>query len=310
MEKKYQNFLELVEAEESYLMSTNAETITAFDESIATLEWFENNKRNIPMPYLIDKNRVDPENTEFSAFSFFYKNAPKSQKFFKKTVRETDKNIAKKEALRATWIALVMHKSESLELPRYEKIRDVDFLSEVVRLSSNIGNISNVFEVLREKGIGLVIEKYIQGSEVDAIVTVNESGNPIIGMSLRYDRIDNFWFSLVHELAHLIYHISESDNLIVDDFNPENHTQEDEIENEANYITRQAIIPSKIWNRSELKKFATKKGIYMLADKLQIHPALVAGRAQWETKKFYLYREIVDEVSVRKLLEEKLNEIF
>jgi HTH-type transcriptional regulator/antitoxin HigA len=310
METKHQKFLELVEAEENYLMSTSAETNTAFDGSIATLEWFENNKRNIPIPYLIDKNRVDPENQEFSAFSFYNRNAPKSQKFFKRTVRTTDNNVAKKEVLRATWIALVMEKAEHLILPNYKKLRDVGFLSEIARLSSNIENILSVFEVLREKGIGLVIERYIQGSEVDAVITMNESGNPIIGMSLRYDRIDNFWFSLTHELAHLIYHLSESDNLIIDDLNPANQTQADEIENEANYFARQAIIPSRIWNRSELKKFATKKGIYMLAEQLQIHPALVAGRVQWETRKFSLHRDIVDKFSVSGLLEEKLNEIL
>jgi HTH-type transcriptional regulator / antitoxin HigA len=43
-------------------------------------------------------------------------------------------------------------------------------------------------------------------------------GTPVIGPTLRYDRIDNFWFCLLHELAHIVKHLTSSDRVIIDDF--------------------------------------------------------------------------------------------
>ena len=44
-------------------------------------------------------------------------------------------------------------------------------------------------------------------------------GRPVIGLTLRYDRVDNFWWVLLHELAHATRHLRDSDHIFVDDLN-------------------------------------------------------------------------------------------
>ena len=42
-------------------------------------------------------------------------------------------------------------------------------------------------------------------------------GTSVIGVTLRHDRIDNFWFTLLHEFAHVCCHLSEDRQVILDD---------------------------------------------------------------------------------------------
>ena len=71
-------------------------------------------------------------------------------------------------------------------------------------------------------------------------------GAPIVALTLRYDRIDNFWFSLLHELAHVGRHFNGAMEAFVDDFSlreaPSRH--EDTRENEADEWAEEALIPA------------------------------------------------------------------
>jgi Zn-dependent peptidase ImmA (M78 family) len=45
---------------------------------------------------------------------------------------------------------------------------------------------------------------------------------PVIALTLRYDRLDNFWFVLFHELAHIVLHIGSEFSIIFDDLDTNN----------------------------------------------------------------------------------------
>ena len=63
-------------------------------------------------------------------------------------------------------------------------------------------------EKLMSAGIHFVYEPHLPGTHLDGAAMVALDENPIIGMTLRYDRIDNFWFTLLHELGHVVQHIA------------------------------------------------------------------------------------------------------
>jgi HTH-type transcriptional regulator/antitoxin HigA len=88
-------------------------------------------------------------------------------------------------------------------------------------------------------------------------------GLPIISLTLRYDRIDNFWFCLLHELAHVSKHLSASDRLIIDDLDLRGKEAETEdiIEKETDEMTRNGLIPKRIWDRKPISdKVSTTEG--------------------------------------------------
>jgi HTH-type transcriptional regulator/antitoxin HigA len=107
-------------------------------------------------------------------------------------------------------------------------------------------------ELLNNIGIHLIINRPKLDTDLDGFSFYSTTGHPIIGLTLRNNRLDNFWFFLFYQLAH-IYLNPESkttmflDSLecILDDFvKPE----EDKVSN----LLRELLIPSNIWETKVL----------------------------------------------------------
>ena len=73
-------------------------------------------------------------------------------------------------------------------------------------------------EFLANHGIHLVYLEHLPRTHLDGAALQLADGTPVIGLTLRYDRLDNFWFCLLHELAHIGRHMSGTSNeAFVDD---------------------------------------------------------------------------------------------
>ena len=123
---------------------------------------------------------------------------------------------------------------------------------------------------------------------------------PVIGLTLRSDRIDNFWFTLLHELVHIAEHLKIIDDAFIDN-EIEKESEDDPKENEANRLAREAFIPRTIWSRSDAFRQRTPEAINRLAGELRIHPAIIAGRIRHETNNFKILNELVGQGEVLKV---------
>ena len=96
---------------------------------------------------------------------------------------------------------------------------------------------------LSEAGIALVYVEQLPEMYVDCAVMKSKEGFPVIGLTLRDDSIDSFWFCVLHSVAHIWKHLSELHYFIVDDFNiRECHCNVDwSLENEADKIAYEAL---------------------------------------------------------------------
>ena len=122
-------------------------------------------------------------------------------------------------------------------------------------------------------------------------------GSPVVGLTLRLDRVDYFWFTLMHELAHVIKHLSAPGDAFLDRLDDCEATEALEIE--ANKIARDALIPRAAWRRSEVAVAPTRQRILSLARELSVHPAIVAGRVRRETGNYRLFGDLVGSQEVR-----------
>jgi HTH-type transcriptional regulator / antitoxin HigA len=175
---------------------------------------------------------------------------------------------------------------------------DIDFLKQVSKLSSANTGPKLAQEFLSMKGIMLVAERELPGMKLDGAVIRDDDGTPIIGLTLRHDRLDNFWFTLMHELAHLLKHFSNQSVAFVDDLaNPDSS---DPRENEADAIASECLIPRSIWSRSQASKSRRKDDIEALANNLCISPAIVAGRIRKDTGNWTILSKHVGQGEVRK----------
>lgn len=183
------------------------------------------------------------------------------------------------------WRLCVINKARANPAPRdYKKgIITAKWLKDLARLSAFNDGPRLAREQLGKAGITLVIEPHFKGTYLDGAAMLDE-GRPIVAMTLRHDRLDNFWFVLMHELAHVAKHLDEAHPLFTD--NLDSPDEQDRIEREADEMAGEALIPKTAWEKSAARISHLSKDVIALADKLGVHPAIVAGRVRHETKNF------------------------
>lgn len=175
------------------------------------------------------------------------------------------------------------------------------FLRALVSLSKEATGPAIARTFLAASGIHLVIERHFAKTYMDGAALLEADGTAVVGLSLRHDRIDNFWFTLCHELAHLALGHVEPGSFVVDDLDARS---QDAREREADEMAMEALVPSEAWDADSSAVRTTPEFVAGLADKLGIHPAIVAGRVRYETRNFRLFTKLIGSGEVRKLFSE------
>ena len=201
------------------------------------------------------------------------------------------------------WILRVLGQAEAIEtkVKFSQNILDKSFILKVVYLSGLKDGPLKAKEFLQNKGIKLVAVPHFRRTYLDGAVLLNKKGAPIIALSLRHDRLDNFWFTLAHELAHLaLGHAHSVDGqCIIDDLDlrePQN-----KMENDADELAEESLIPSKLWKNHPAPNTFKLKDIMDLASKADIHKSIVAGRIRYERNNYRILWPHVGKGEVRKL---------
>lgn len=178
----------------------------------------------------------------------------------------------------------------------------LDFLSHVARLSWSDDGPRVAQKFLAEHGVPLVVERHLPRTHLDGAALRLGDGRPVVALTLRYDRIDSFWFCLLHELAHVGRHLGENTGTaFVDDLSLRKPAgaMEDTREAEADEWAAEALIPSAEWETSPVREHPTPLGVTSLAHHLQVHPATVAGRIRFERQDYRLLSQFVGTGKVR-----------
>jgi HTH-type transcriptional regulator/antitoxin HigA len=182
---------------------------------------------------------------------------------------------------------------------------DLDFLTHLAKVSANSEGPLRVKQALSSVGIHFVCVAHLPKTYLDgAALRVIDDGAPVVALTLRYDRLDNFWFSLFHELAHIGRHFDGDIEAFVDDFTlrdvPARH--EDRRENEADEWANEGLIPQDEWETSGLQSHATYAAIIGFSQRLGVHPAIVAGRIRHQSRNYRAFAPLLGTGEVRKQL--------
>ena len=219
--------------------------------------------------------------------------------FCRRTLVERSGKSMDKFALRV-WIARVLIRAKSMELPSYsDRTVDKEFMKQVAYLSLSEKGPLEAQKYLAEHGIALIVEPHLPRTHLDGAAMLSSDGRPIIGLTIRHDRIDNFWFNLIHELVHIWKHLKSSDAVFVDDLDSD--PGKDPREREADRLAGEILIPRRIWKRSDAYRQRTPDAIQELALRIRIHPAIIAGRIRHDAKNYYILSQMVGNGKVRKL---------
>ncbi len=171
------------------------------------------------------------------------------------------------------------------------------FIETLVALSVLDDGPRHARDYLNKAGIVLVVLQHLAHTYLDGAVFLRKGGSPAIALTLRYDRLDNFWFVLLHELGHLkLGHLSAESSWIADDLDLTDSDSSQE--RDADDFAANALLPEdfdldkrEALSAAEVVDYARAHGV---------HPALVAGRIQHARKDFRTFANLVGRDEVRR----------
>jgi HTH-type transcriptional regulator / antitoxin HigA len=238
---------------------------------------------------------------KISAFLSQVSSSSHAAALFRRTLRGDDVDNKSYYSILA-WTARVLGQAKRMErvAVRYKPDRiNNEVLRELAQLSWFDRGPIVAAEFLGKCGVVLVIEPRLPNTLIDGAALMTEEGTPVIALTLRYDRVDYFWYTLLHELVHVWKHLNSADEAFID--RVQNMESVNKLEKEANRIASEALIPRSIWKRSRAFLATTRESIVELADRLHVHPAIVVGRLHHETGRYDHFREFLGQGAVRKL---------
>ncbi|MGN0730902.1 MAG: ImmA/IrrE family metallo-endopeptidase [Treponema sp.] len=199
------------------------------------------------------------------------------------------------------WRIRVMNIATQEKLPKWNAAAlTEDFFKQLANLSYMEQGSKLAKEFLNKSGIHFVIEKHLKKTYLDGSSMLMPDGSPLIALTLRYDRLDSFWFTLFHELAHVKLHLNDKSKAFFDDMTDEMHK---EIEKEADIYAKQMLISEEEWEKENLSVYSTASDVKAFANKLKITPAIPAGRIRYENKNYKIFTNLIGNGTVKKMFE-------
>lgn len=182
------------------------------------------------------------------------------------------------------WQARVLQKASEQHLPiMYQKgTVSAEWMRQLAQLSWSEQGPELAREYLEKSGIHLVFEPHLPKTYLDGAACMEANGCPVIALTLRYKRLDSFWFTLMHELAHIALHLDGSEGWFIDNLDAE---AKDDQEHQADVFAERALVPLDI----DYLLFSDANSVRKLAKELNIAPEIIAGRVRHETGNYRLF---------------------
>jgi len=183
-------------------------------------------------------------------------------------------------------------------IPAFKGLDKVTYV-DLPRRFKDPADLPKIGPYLAPYGIVFLCEDAIPSMKLDGAVFALPSGHIVVALSLRYSRLDHFWFTLMHELAHVILHADHLNEPILDDFDVESDSL---IERQADRLASDSLIPRNEWRSCPARYTNSVDDIVSFAEQIGIPPQCVAGRLQRELKRYDMFSEIINKYNVREII--------
>lgn len=254
---------------------------------MARRKWLENS--SVPL-----KERVAKRGTALLEFMATPRAFVRSYAMFKGRRQSSERTLIDEFATRAWAVYITNISQEHVQKSTFNPSNiSREFLRSVSKLSVRERGPKLALDAVREIGICVVLESGLPGMSVDGASFHIAGSAPVLALTLRHDRLDNFWFTLFHEIGHIYLHLNEPGDEIFVDSLDDFDKDELEVEAEANAFAKDSLIPRDIWLRSDAHRFGSEASVLDLAKHLGIHPAIVAGRIRYERREYRIFNDLI-----------------
>jgi len=203
------------------------------------------------------------------------------------------------------WIYRVKHIAENMPVSHYSKKNLTNALAQLSAYLVAPEEIRHVPQLLEKCGVRFVIVEPMPSSKIDGVCLWLDANTPVIGLSLRLDRIDNFWYVLRHEIEHVLNGdgkdaaIVDSELHFIEGLDAENLPVAERLAHAAaaEFCTPQDRLDDFL---ARVGSLPPRQRVLLFAKKLGIHPGIVVGQIQNRLKRYDLFRPTL--VPIREII--------
>lgn len=208
----------------------------------------------------------------------------------------------------ATWLQMAKKVASEHSAPLYYVRKLEELFNEISAYTSKSGGIGDFIDELYNCGVKFFVLPHLEKTFLDG-AAFYDGANPVIVFTGRYKKISTFWFTVAHEVAHVLSHLDKQTPFILDNLLEKG---KDHKEHEANRLAAEKLRYSEIliYLKDSLTYLARSK-IEECSRHLNIHPAVVIGALVYnETisyRNIHLYNENVLEMIPKRYMHESVN---
>lgn len=184
----------------------------------------------------------------------------------------------------ATWYQMARNVAENYSVPEYNKVALEKLYDQLYTFTTSTEGIADFLIELNKAGVIFFVLPHLQKTYLDGAAFL-KGKTPVIVFTGRYKRIDNFWFTITHEIAHVLRHLGKHTPFVLDNLKD---GERNEIEDEANALAAEKL------KHTEIEKYLSPYLHYLSAAKVeecaanyQIHPSIIIGKLAHDNKISY-----------------------
>lgn len=236
----------------------------------------------------------DTKSIDQELLRFFKVNRADDIEILPHAAKKTAVNIPPTPAQLA-WLYRVRQIASDMVVPRYSSQALSAALTKLRALTVSPESTAKVPRIMAECGVRYVLVETLPTAKIDGVCFWLNDASPVIGMSLRFDRIDNFWFVLRHEIEHVL-RLHGRDGYVLDAELEGDRagTGADVSDDErvANEAAQDFCVPTKMMDAFVERKapFFSERDLIGFARVLKVHPGIVAGQLQRRTERYDRFR--------------------
>lgn len=257
---------------------------------------------DLPVPEMIKRGWIDAESVkdtkkvESELMRFFGVNRLEDIEILPHAAKKTEVSIDATPAQLA-WLYRVKQIASDMLVGPYSPDAVKAAVIKLKPLMGSPESVAKVPRIMAECGIRYVLVESLTSAKIDGVCFWLNDKAPVIGMSLRFDRIDNFWFVLRHEIEHVLHEHGRGGAAMLDaELEGDRAGTGADVSDEeriANAAAQEFCIPATHLDAFIARKapFFSERDLVGFARVLKVHPGILAGQLQRRTGRYDRFRD-------------------
>ena len=182
------------------------------------------------------------------------------------------------------WVQTAINLGENVKTNNYNKEKLINSLPEIRAMTNQAPKIffPRLRQLFSECGVSFVLIPNLKSCGINGAVKWLNHEKVILAMNDRRLYADTFWFSLFHEIKHILQH--KTKELIVSLEEKQLETFDERLEQEADEFARNKLIPPEEYTSFIKEGDYSLRAIEIFSQQIGIHPGIVVGRLQKDSK--------------------------